>query len=97
MRSQYKVICPDWGEDDEDPFIITCYSPHDAIHEWCEYGESHSWFADGYPQNLLLKVVDEAGTVTYHRASTEWDPSYYFEDEAALSTLPELDAEMGEG
>ncbi len=44
MRSQYKVTCPDWGEDDEDPFLVTCFSPDEAVEDWCQYGLKNSWF-----------------------------------------------------
>ncbi|CAH1678277.1 hypothetical protein CHELA41_24513 [Hyphomicrobiales bacterium] len=83
MRKLYKVYCPDWGEDDEtvdDPFLMTAWSPDEAIEGWCDYGDRHGWFADGYPQDLLLRVVADDGAETLHRASTDWSPHFYFKD-----------------
>lgn len=81
MRQRFSVTCPDWGEDEEDSFKTTGFSSDDAVDDWCAYGDKNSWFCDGYPQNLSLKVVDEVGHVTMFRVNTEFEPHFYFREE----------------
>jgi hypothetical protein len=83
----YKVRSIDWQED-EDDFIEFpgAIDVDDAAHEWCKFGDSNSWFVDGYPEDHELEVLHPDGTRTRHEANTEWSPDFYVHDKEVSSS-----------
>lgn len=84
MRGMYGVRSVDWAEEDFYEFE-NCLDTHDAVDEWARFGNSNSWFTDGYPDNHEVEVRAPEGTLTRHMVSTDWSPDFYVHDKASSS------------
>lgn len=82
MRGKYGVRSVDLLEDDFIEFE-NCWDAEDAVNEWAKFGDSNSWFVDGYPDNHEVEVRHPDGKLTRHTVSTDWSPDFYVQDKAA--------------
>jgi hypothetical protein len=72
----------DWLEEDFSEFD-DCIDADDAVNEWAKFGDSNSWFVDGYPDNHEVEVRHPGGALTRHIVSTDWSPDFCIYDKAA--------------
>lgn len=82
MPGTYAVRSVDWVDEDFSEFE-NCYDADDAVVEWCKYGDSNSWFVDGYPDNHEVEVRHPDGKLTRHAVSTDWSPDFCVYDKAS--------------
>lgn len=73
---KYRVFCPEWHDEDEAVEVVS-FDPADACKDWCQIKDSHSAFADGYPQGLTLTVICCDESRSDYEVETEFIPEFW--------------------